>query len=45
VAELRGQILRSQRERLVALAGTPFGRSWRFPVTRDATGLYPREAP
>lgn len=42
VADLRERVLRSQRERLITLAGTPPGRSWKLQVRRDATRLYDR---
>ncbi|GAA4424548.1 choline-sulfatase [Georgenia halophila] len=42
VDALTEQVLRSQRERLLTLAGTPPGRSWKLQVTRDATRLFPR---
>ncbi|HEX6499099.1 MAG TPA: choline-sulfatase [Micromonosporaceae bacterium] len=45
IETLRADILRSQRERRVTVAGTPPGRSWKFQVSRDATRLYPRLSP
>lgn len=45
VDELTEKVLRSQRERLLTLAGTPPGRSWGLQVTRDATRLFPRPEP
>jgi len=42
VEALRMRILRSQRERLLAVAGTPPGQSWTLQVQRDATRMYPR---
>lgn len=42
VAALRERILRSQRERLITLAGTPPGQSWQLRVRRDASRLYDR---
>lgn len=44
VAALRERILASQRERLLTVAGTPSGRSWKLRVDRDATRLYPRSS-